>query len=177
MISEAQFKIDAVINIAGKMAVAARTAPKGKGRDNLEIKIATDSDLLIIADKMEEIGKANEQANFLRDANNIRNSEAVVLIGTKIQALNLKVCGLCGMENCENKNKHPQIPCAFNTNDLGVAIGSAVSIAMDNRIDNRIMYTVGMAVRELRIFSEETRIIIGIALSVSGKNIFFDRKQ
>ncbi len=176
MISEDKFKIDTILNIAAQMAVAARTAPKARGVDNLEIKIATDNDILIIADKMEEIGNTHEQSNFLRDAGNIRNSEAVVLIGTKIQPLGLKICGLCGMKNCENKSKHPQAPCAFNTSDLGIAIGSAVSIAMDNRIDNRIMYTVGMAAKKLNIFSEDIHIIIGIALSVSGKNIFFDRK-
>ncbi|MDL2262796.1 DUF2148 domain-containing protein [Bacteroidales bacterium OttesenSCG-928-I21] len=112
----------------------------------------------------------------MRDAENIRNSEAVVLIATKINTLGLKICGLCGMTNCETKNKHHQTPCFFNANDMGIAIGSAVSIAADNRIDNRIMYTVGMSAKELNFFANEVHIIVGIALSVSGKNIFFDRK-
>ncbi len=56
-------------------------------------------------------------------------------------------------------------------------MGSAVSIAMDNRIDNRIMYTIGIAVKELELMGKETKIIYGIPLSATSKNPFFDRKQ
>ena len=75
------------------------------------------------------------------------------------------------------KNKHPDHPCVFNTGDLGIAIGSAASVAMDSRVDSRIMYTVGQALLEMRIFGEEVKIIYGIPLSISGKNPFFDRKK
>jgi uncharacterized ferredoxin-like protein len=57
--------------------------------------------------------------------------------------------------------------------DLGIAIGSAVKIASIFNIDNRIMYSVGVAAEEMGII-EGT--ILGIPLSVKGKNIFFDRK-
>jgi len=82
---------------------------------------------------------------------------------------------MCGFANCAEKNKHSTVPCVFNTGDLGIALGSAVSIAMDNRIDNRIMYTVGQAVKELDIFPENVSIIYAIPLKASSKNIFFDR--
>lgn len=83
---------------------------------------------------------------------------------------------MCGYNNCEEKENHPSHPCVFNTGDLGIAIGSAVSVAMDSRIDNRIMYTVGQAAKELKIFGDEVGIIYGIPLSASSKNPFFDRK-
>lgn len=175
MINEPEFKLDAIIEIAKKMALAARTAPKGRGKDTIEIKIAHNSDLISIADKMQEIGTKYDQHFFLRDADNLRNSAAVLLVGTRIRALGLTVCGLCGKDNCENKNRYPDIPCAFNTTDLGVAVGSAVSIAMDNRVDNRVMYTVGMAARKMKIFPEDVKIILAIVLSATSKNIFFDR--
>ena len=79
-------------------------------------------------------------------------------------------------KNCDEKNEHPNQPCAFNTGDLGIAIGSAVSVAMDNRVDNRIMYTVGQAAIEMGILGKDVKIIYGIPLSVSSKNPFFDRK-
>ncbi|MGI6432731.1 MAG: DUF2148 domain-containing protein [Sphaerochaetaceae bacterium] len=79
--------------------------------------------------------------------------------------------------NCkEREEQGPLHPCAFNTGDLGIAIGSAVSIAADYRIDNRVMFSVGMAARELGIFAKEVVIVYGIPLSISGKNIFVDRK-
>ncbi len=59
---------------------------------------------------------------------------------------------------------------------MGIAVGSAISIASDNRVDNRIMYTVGIAVKELNLFEEGTAIVYGIPLSATSKNPFFDRK-
>jgi uncharacterized ferredoxin-like protein len=48
---------------------------------------------------------------------------------------------------------------------------------MDNRVDNRIMFTVGKAVLELGLFEPEVRLIYGIPLSATSKNPFFDRKS
>jgi uncharacterized ferredoxin-like protein len=99
----------------------------------------------------------------------------MLLIGTKIQSLGLAYCGLCGYKNCEEKNRYPNSPCAFNTGDLGIAIGSAVSVAADRRIDNRVMYDAGMAARDLNIFPPDIKIIYAIPLSCTSKNPFFDR--
>lgn len=176
MINYQELKNETILNLAKQMAIAAKTAPKGRGKDCLEIMIVHADELSDIADKMEEIGKTKEQAFFIRDAENIRNASAILLLGTRFEPLGLAVCGLCGMGNCNNKEKHPDIPCVFNTNDLGVAVGSAASIAIDNRVDSRVMYTIGMAVRELKLFPENVKMILGIALSATSKNIFFDRK-
>ncbi len=166
-------------DIAKKMMIAARTAPKARGHDYLTIAMAEGNTIENISKKMTEIGNRINSNTFLRDASNILQAEAIVLLGTKIHDLGLgsQLCGLCGFENCQEKNKHPQIPCAFNTGDLGIAIGSAVSIAADHRVDNRIMWTIGMACKELEILENNTAIIYGIPLSISGKNTFFDRKK
>lgn len=68
------------------------------------------------------------------------------------------------------------MPCAFNTGDLGIAIGSAVSIAADNRVDNRVMYTVGQAALEMGILGEEVTVAYAIPLSSASKSPYFDRK-
>jgi uncharacterized ferredoxin-like protein len=174
---EGEFRKSALYEVAKQMATAARTAPKARGTDNLTIAIVDGDDIRRIADKMKEM---NEQGRgpdfFVRDANNILQTEAVLLIGTKIEPIGLPHCGLCGFESCEEKRKHPQVPCVFNASDLGTAAGSAVAVAADARVDNRMMYTVGMATRELQILGEEVKLIYGIPLSCSGKNIFFDRK-
>ena len=66
--------------------------------------------------------------------------------------------------------------CAISIGDLGIAIGSAVSVAAAHHVDNRIMFTVGRAALNLKMFGDdEVKIAYGIPLSVSGKSPFFDR--
>jgi len=176
MIKEQDIRRQSIKDVGFKMMLAARTAPKAKGIDNLEIVLADEKDILLIAEKMKEIAsRPNTSPAFKRDAENILRAEAMVLIGTKIKSIGLAYCGLCGYANCSEKDKYSDHPCTFNTGDLGIAIGSAVSIAMDSRVDNRIMYTVGMAAKELELLGSETKIIFGIPLSCTSKNIFFDR--
>jgi uncharacterized ferredoxin-like protein len=112
--------------------------------------------------------------NFPRDAKNLRSAQAVVLIGVKRTYNGLKFCSYCGFENCE-KCKEAGGRCVYNMIDLGIALGSAVSIAADDRIDNRIMYSIGKAAIEMD-YTNDSVVWHGIPISISGKNIFFDRK-
>lgn len=157
------------------MMAAARTAPKGCGIDNLEIAMVTGGKIGRLASKMREVGESSGRAFFLRDADNVDNSDAVVLIGAKPRVRKLN-CGLCGFETCARKESEaPATPCSFDVMDLGIAVGSAVSVAADRRVDNRVMYSAGVAAGELGMLDEST-IIISIPLSCSGKSIYFDRK-
>lgn len=175
--SEKESRSRALLDVADKMLVAARTAPKTRGRETLSMKIiVSDADKELIADKMREIGTRTGAHYFKRDAKNLMDSEVIVLFGSSIQTMQLPNCGLCGYEDCSEKEKHPDVPCAYNPLDLGIAIGSAVSIAMDNRVDNRVMYTIGMAILELKLLGNEVKLAFGIPLSATSKNIFFDRK-
>jgi len=166
---------DYLLATARAMAVAARTAPKGRGTDNLVVRIVTDDDVAPIVATMREIGRATGQAFFERDAANVEQAGIVVLLGTRIEPLGLKVCGMCGFADCEEKRRHPAVPCVFNTGDLGIALGSAVAVAADRRVDNRIMYTVGQAVKRLGWLGKDVPVIYGIPLSASAKSPFFDR--
>lgn len=172
---------DTLIEVAKKMVVAATTAPKACGVNNTVLSVVQGNDIRIMSDKMKEIGSRTGVPFFMRDAENILLSPVVILIGTKISPMflnagDVKVCGMCGFVNCIGKNKHPETPCVFNTGDLGIAIGSAVSIAADNRVDNRVMYTVGQAAIELGLLGKDVKIVYGIPLSASSKSPFFDRK-
>lgn len=178
LVFEEDIRRETLLGIAEKMLIAARTAPKGRGVDNLVISMAEKDIIELIAAKMKEMAQNGVAGNFfIRDANNILLCDALVLIGTSINPLGLKYCGMCGFKDCEEKKMHPDHPCAFNTGDLGIAIGSAVSVAMEARVDNRVMFSVGMAARELKLLGDEVKIVYGIPLSSSGKNPFFDRKQ
>jgi len=172
---EEEFKKEAVINVAEKMCLAARTAPKARGIDLLEIAVISGGTIDKLSKKMKKIGERESQQTFVRDSENIKSAQAIVLIGTKIKAIGLKYCSYCGFSNCAEAEK-AGVVCVYNTGDLGIAVGSAVSIAEDNRIDNRIMYTVGKAAMELGLLGTKVKIALGIPLSVSGKNPFFDRK-
>ena len=171
---EEDIRKETVLEIAKKIAVAARTAPKGKGVDNLEIAILTDGDIEKLAEKMCELAVVEGRTSFARDAENCRKSQVVMLFGTKITTLGIN-CKFCGFPTCEDKKQHSEIPCFFNANDLGIAIGSAVSVACDNRIDNRVMYTVGYMANKMNLLPNSD-IVLGLPLSVSGKSPFFDRK-
>lgn len=166
---------EGVLHVANLMCVAARTAPKARGIDNIVSIVLTAKEKDSFARKMEEFGKRTERAaGFARDANCVRQAQAVVLIGTKFDPAGLD-CGFCGFENCQ-KCKQADAYCAHNSGDLGIAVGSAVSIASNHRVDNRVMYTVGWASVQGKILGEKVKMVLGIPLSASGKNIFFDRK-
>lgn len=176
IINELQLKKEALLETARLMTAAARTAPKGRGVDNIQMFVISGEDIASLAQKLKEMGDELDNSLFLRDAQNLLQSELLFLIGTRYQSLGLKDCGLCGFNNCAEKNKHPMMPCVFNTTDIGIAIGSAVSVAMEQRVDNRIMYTVGYAALRSGLFAEDIKLAYGIPLSISSKNPFFDRK-
>jgi len=177
IIFESDIKENVLIRTAEKMMTAARTAPKAKGIDNLVIALAEGETIKALSEKLKELvheGKGPEY--FARDAENILNSSVIVLVGTKIKPVGIKYCGYCGFKNCEEKLEHPDCPCALNTGDLGIAVGSAVSVAMDERVDNRIMHSVGIAAVDLNILGDGTKIAYAIPLYIGPKNVFFDRK-
>lgn len=176
LITEADAMQIAIRQVANDMLIAARTAPKGKGVSNLELCILEGDDIIQLSKKTKELGEKYELGFFLRDAENILDASLIVLAGTKLNPLGIPHCGLCGFENCAENEKNPDAPCIFNTGDLGIAVGSAASVAMDRRVDNRIMYSVGKAAVEMGLLGEDVKIAYAIPLSVSSKNPFFDRK-
>jgi uncharacterized ferredoxin-like protein len=89
-------------------------------------------------------------------------------------------CGACGHGGCveflkveKREGEDYRGPlCMFQAVDLGIALGSAVKVASDLNVDNRIMYTLGAAARKLGML--DCDVIVGIPLSITGKNPFFD---
>lgn len=172
---EEKFRAAAVLRIAEKMCIAARTAPKAKGLDLLEIAVVSGDSILKLAAKMKEIGERENHQTFLRDSENIKSALAIVVIGTKKKTVGLKYCSFCGWPTCADAEQAGAI-CAYNTGDLGIAVGSAVSIAADNRLDNRVMYSVGRAAIDMKLLGEEAVVAFGLPLAATSKNPFFDRK-
>ncbi|NCB42046.1 MAG: ferredoxin [Clostridia bacterium] len=163
----------AVMRVADAMMAAARTAPKGKGIDRLDTFFLDGEDKDQFTESMRAYGKEIGADFFLRDAANIDKAGAVVFFGAEDNYHGLN-CGYCGKESCAKAAKDG-VRCAFAVNDLGLAIGSAVSLAADFRIDNRVMYSAGRTAIELGLFSKNVKVAFAVPLSVSGKSVFFDR--
>lgn len=166
---------NSLLNTAEKMCTAARTAPKAKGADYILTAIVTDDEKDRLAEETKKIGEEKQIDFFIRDAQNILNAGAVVLIGSNDIPRGIPNCGYCNFGNCAEMVQH-EGHCAVNDIDLGIALGCAVNVASVCHIDNRIMFSVGKAAHQMRLLGEDAKIIFAIALSVSAKNIFFDRK-
>ena len=176
LINSTKAEESAILNLAYNVCAAVRTAPKACGIDHIETAILTDEDKNRIAAEMRKIYVSLGETGkfFCRDADNVDVSSAVILIGAKYttRGLNEK-CKLCGFENCAACEK-AGAACVFTSMDLGSALGSAVSLVADNRVDNRIMFTIGQAAAKLGLLGEY-KLIMGIPLSTSGKSVFYDR--
>ena len=165
---------EAALDVAKKMVAAALTAPKGCGVDDVDAVILTGEDKDVLAKHMRDIADETGEDFYARDAGNVDNSACVVLIWAKDNPLQLTNCSLCGFEDCRT-NRAAGAVCAFNITDAGIAVGSAVSVAADSRIDNRVLFSAGKGAARMGLFGKEVRVCYGIPLSVSSKSVFFDR--
>lgn len=174
---------EAVKTVAGLMALAARTAPKACGIDSIRIGIVTGKEQDKLGEKMIEIGKDTGMVFFWINGDQVKNSDATVLIGvTGEKTLGLN-CGGCGFASCagmakagvaakSHKTDYQGPNCVFKVSDLGIAVGSAVKTASIHNVDNRVMYTAGLAAMKLGMM-KECSIVYGIPLSASGRDIYW----
>ena len=165
--------------VAELMEISAITAPKAAGKDYLVTKILNEAECQQLGKEMITYGQETGKKNFDRDGANVEHSAAVLLIGMKNAAPVGLNCGACGLAKClqintgEKGSEFLGPQCLFRVLDLGIALGSAVKTASTLNIDNRIMYRIGTVARKLKFIDAD--FVMGIPLSVSGKNIYFDR--
>ncbi len=172
ILNERDERHEHILNVVREMMTAARTAPKGKGIDAIEIIAITGDDIVALSEEMKNVFNENGFKFFLRDADNILSAEAVILIGTKEHPQGLN-CGYCGYSCCLDRKEG--VPCAINSIDVGIAIGSACAMAADLRVDTRVMFSAGLAAQRLGLLVD-CHQVIAIPVSASSKNPFFDRK-
>ncbi|GAB6393821.1 MAG: ferredoxin [Bacteroidales bacterium] len=169
--NERDARKEQALYVARQMMTAARTAPKGKGMDIVEIAVVTDEDINRLSDEMRKLAEETGLRFIARDAENILHADAILLIGTAQQTHGLD-CAYCGFSACGDKPE--TIPCAINSVDVGIAIGSACATATDLRVDTRVMFSAGLASQRLRYLGD-CRTVFAIPISISSKNPFFDR--
>jgi uncharacterized ferredoxin-like protein len=172
-----------IMQTANLMVVAARTAPKSGGRDDILAAIVYGPELEALVADMEKIGTERNGERWRQQAQNVRAAQVIVLLGVRGTKSYITNCGACGYESCEAfdkaKKKRGQDflgpTCIFKALDLGIALCSAVKTASILNADNRIFYRIGVAAQRLR-YLPEASIIMGIPLSAKGKNPYFDRE-
>lgn len=171
-------EFDALLDLAKKLCVVARTAPKACAKDTTDTVILTGEEKAELSAEMrklgEEIGVRGKL--FIRDASNIDAAQVIVLFGATYEARGLnEICQVCGFENCK-ACLDAGATCVYAGIDLGIALGSAASMAARDHADNRIFFTAGKAAKRLRLLGDHT-LIMGIPLFAGGKNPFFDRSE
>ncbi len=166
--------------IAKMMAVSAITAPKSKGENFVTVEYITGKKLKKLAEAMIERGRKANDPFYVRDGESVSKSDGVLLIGLKdAKPVGLN-CGGCGFDRCIRKEEIKEMrdfkapSCMLRILDMGIAIGSAVKTASIHNIDNRIMYRAAVVARELGYTDAD--VVMAIPFSITGKNIFFDRK-
>jgi len=177
---------EAIEMAAQLMAVSARTAPKAGGKDFLEIVVITQADeLQKIAEAMEEYApRSTNEPFWLRDAANIENSQALLLVGLSKPVTAGYDCGACGYPTCAEFAQNRKLTdkemgytgphCVMRMMDIGVALSSAAKTASLLNVDCRVQQRVGAAARAVGLSKGE--VVMGIPVSVTGKSIYFDRK-
>ena len=91
---------ETVLTVARLMAVSARTAPKAKGMDSIEVKVAGPGELGSLAAAMKDMGERLGYSFFVRDAGNISASDGCLLVGVRGHEPVGINCGGCGYANC-----------------------------------------------------------------------------
>ena len=167
---------EALLQIANLMAVSARTAPKSAGQDFLEIVVLDKEQCVKLGEEM--IARAEkENIMFERDGKGVKKSSAMALIGIREHPGIGLECGACGI-GCTWKAKKGKDfwgpNCLFRELDLGIALGSAVKTAAIHNVDNRIMFRAGTVAMDMGLI--DCWVAMGIPLSATGKNIFWDRQ-
>ncbi len=189
--------MDALRHVAELCAVAAMTAPKSGGqlfskgaKPFIETVIVEDRETLNrLAAWLRERGTRLKTPIWFRDAETAEKLDLVLFIGQAKWYPPVYDCGACGYATCAEfmRAREHQKPegiedwefpgpiCQLRCIDLGVAVGSAAKIASINNVDARCQTRIAAAARHLGVI--EADMAVALSMSVTHKNIFFDRKM
>jgi uncharacterized ferredoxin-like protein len=187
-------RLGAIRSALEQLSATAITAPKSGGqlflrggKSFIEAVAVMDSAVQSqLADWMRRRGVERREAIWFRDAEAAEKMDAFLFIGLKDWYPPVYDCGACGYETCAEflnatrdlrresavfEFEGPQ--CNLRDIDLGIAVGSAAKTAAILGIDVRCQTRVAVAARKLGII--EADIAIALAISVTHKNLGFDR--
>ncbi len=186
----------ALRQVAQLCAVAAMTAPKSGGqlflqgaKPFIETVVVEERDTLQrLADWLRARGTRLKQPIWFRDADAAEKLDVVLFIGLAKWYPPVYDCGACGYPTCaeflraapkyrNEESEDWEFPgpiCQLRCIDLGIAVGSAAKTASLNNVDARCQTRIAAAARHLGVI--EADLAVALSMSVSHKNIFFDKK-
>jgi uncharacterized ferredoxin-like protein len=187
--------LDSVRHVAKLCAVAAMTAPKSGGQLFLKgatpfietVIVEEEVRLKQLADWLRAQGEKHKEAIWFRDADIAEKLDLVLFIGLVGWYPPQYDCGACGYGTCaEFLQARPQYSdatssqfngpiCQLRALDLGIAVGSAAKTASLNNVDTRCQTRIAAAARHLKVIQAD--LAVALSMSVSHKNIFFDKKM
>jgi len=188
--------MEALRHVAQLCAVAAMTAPKSGGqlflkgaKPFIETAIVGERDTLQrLAEWLRARGTKLKEPIWFRDADTAEKLDLVLFIGLAKWYPPVYDCGACGYATCaeflraapahhteEAENwEFPGPICQLRCVDLGIAVGSAAKTASLNNVDARCQTRIAAAARHLGVIQAD--LAVALSMSVSHKNIFFDKK-
>ncbi len=186
---------EALRQVAQLCAVAAMTAPKSGGalflkgsKPFIETVIVEDKDdLHRLAEWMRDRGRRLKHALWMRDAETAEKVDLILFVGLAKWYPPVYDCGACGYATCaeflDARKKYrvegfedwefPGPICQLRCVDLGIAVGSAAKTASLHNVDARCQTRVAAAARHLGLIQAD--LAVALSMSVTHKNIFFDR--
>jgi uncharacterized ferredoxin-like protein len=189
--------LESVRHVAKLCAVAAMTAPKSGGQlfirggsPFIETEIVEDkATLKQMADWLRKRGEKLKEPIWFRDADTAEKLDIVLIIGLSGWYPPQYDCGACGYSTCaEFLKARPGYAnasaaewefngpvCQLRAIDLGIAVGSAAKTASLNNVDTRCQTRIAAAARHLKVIQAD--LAVALSMSVSHKNIFFDKKM
>lgn len=109
MTTEETIRDKALTDIARRMLIAARTAPKGKGVDNTVLALCDKEDIKKLSDHLKQMHAQGRAADyFVRDAENILTASAMLLLGTKVQTMGLSPAECVDLKTAPKKINIPR---------------------------------------------------------------------
>ena len=189
--------MDALRSVAKLCAVAAMTAPKSGGqlflkgsKPFIETVIVEDREMLHrLAEWLRARGSQLKDPIWFRDADTTQKLDVVLFIGLAKWYPPLYDCGACGYATCAEFLRaapayrvegsadweFPGPICQLRCVDLGIAVGSAAKVASLHNVDARCQTRIAAAARHLGMIQAD--LAVALSMSVSHKNIFFDKKM
>ena len=102
IINERETRKEYMLEAAKQIMLAARTAPKGKGVDIIEIITLSDEDIDAVSEELLRLAEETGMKFLIRDSENIQSADAMIVIGTRQAPQGLN-CAYCGYATCAEK--------------------------------------------------------------------------
>ena len=125
IVNERESRHEHILNVARQMMTAARTAPKGKGIDIIEVAMITDDEIKILSDTMVEMVAEHGMKFFLRDADIECGMHLINRYARTSPGIELRTLRLCHLRISQRRSAlcHQQCRCG-NCHRLSMCHGS-----------------------------------------------------